>query len=124
MTDIMVFDDSRTVRMFVEMTLSQHGYAVDTFYDLRTLDKGSPRPKLVLLDVHMDEFFGTDLLAHIRQLWSDPPRIYLYSEMAEAQLEQTVEDSGADGYISKSWGYEGLVDAVRDAIGGDTGQCQ
>lgn len=118
MKSVVVFDDSRTVRIFVEMSLQQIGYAVETFSDLGnfTPREGAP-PDLVLLDVNMKEFFGTDLLAHIRQNWPGQPLIYLYSEMEEEKLRQMVDSSDADGYISKSWGFDGLVDTVRNVIG-------
>ena len=117
MTDIVVFDDSRTVRMFVEMSLGQLGYQVEAFAELGEFQPSDDdAPQLVLLDVHMDEFLGTDLLAHIRQNWPDGTLIYLYSDVAEDQLRDTMHSVGADGYIAKSWGFEGLVKTVRNVI--------
>ena len=117
MTDIVVFDDSRTIRMFAQMSLGELGYEVESFADLRHFEPSNDdTPRLVLLDVHMDEFLGTDLLAHIRQNWPEQPLIYLYSEMDEAQLRDTMHTVGADGYISKSWGFDGLVREVQKVL--------
>ena len=117
MTKIIAIDDSRTVRMFVKMTLGQVGYDVETsdeLFDFAPDD--DPPADLVLIDVNMNEFLGTDLVAHIRQNWPGPPLIYLYSELPEEQLADEVRTCGADGYISKRWGYEGLVDEVQRAL--------
>ena len=120
MIDVVVFDDSRTVRMFVEMTLSDQGYKVQACSDLSGFQAAEQAPRLVLLDVHMDEFFGTDLIASIRQNWPGDPLIYLYSDMEEEKLRDKMMASGADGYIAKSWGFEGLIEAVRAVIGEPT----
>lgn len=118
MTDIVAIDDSRTVRMFVEMTLGQVGWNVACFEDLFEFSPDDDCvPDLVLVDVNMDEFLGTDLVAHIRQNWHDETLIYLYSDLPEQQLADRVDTCGADGYISKSWGYEGLVKRVRKVLG-------
>lgn len=118
MTRIIAIDDSRTVRMFVEMTLKQVGYDVQSCADLFEITPEAGRPvDLVLVDVNMDEFLGTDLVAHIRQNWPGESLIYLYSELSEPELEQRMQRCGADGYISKRSGYDGLVDQVVEAIG-------
>lgn len=114
MKRVVVFDDSRTVRMFVQMALSERGYEVETFaepYEY-TPSEAEP-PDLVLLDVNMDEFFGTDLVGHMRQNWPGEPLIYLYSDLPEGELAQKAKSCGADGYISKSWGFDGLLAAVH-----------
>lgn len=117
MKRVVIFDDSRTVRMFVQMALSQAGITVNAYEELSQWesDEGLP-PDLVLLDVNMQGFFGTDLLAHIRKNWPGHPQIYLYSDLPEQELSILAETRGADGYICKGWGYEGLVKAVERVI--------
>lgn len=111
---VLAIDDSRTVRLFVEMTLREAGYEVETIADLAeyTPCEDAP-PDLVLVDVNMNEFLGTDLVAHIRQNWPGAPRVLLYSELPESELQQRADNCGADGYICKSDGYDGLVESVR-----------
>lgn len=115
---VLIIDDSRTVRMFVKMTLAEVGYDVAPLEDLFDYDpETKPVPDLVLVDVNMEEFLGTDLVGHIRQNWPGTTQICLYSDLPEEELERRAECCGADGYISKSWGYDGLVNQVRELIG-------
>ncbi len=39
--------------------------------------------------------------------------IYLYSDVGERELENRARACGADGYIAKQWGIEGLVSTVQ-----------
>lgn len=118
MKRIIAIDDSRTVRMFLEMSLRQLGYQIDTHSELFEFQPTEDTsPDLVLLDVQMEDFLGTDLIAHIRQNWTGTPLIYLYSQLPEPELEKRAELWKADGYICKSWGFDGLVEKVQTILG-------
>ena len=118
MKRVVIFDDSRTVRLFVRMALEENGYQVEAHEDPSGFspDEQQP-PDLVLVDVNMDEYFGTDLVAHFRHNWPGHPLIYLYSDLSELELQKRVKACKADGYISKSWGFDGLVESVEAVIG-------
>lgn len=117
MKSVVIFDDSRTVRMFVQMALGQAGMTVQAYEELSQWEADEKgEPDLVLLDVNMQGFLGTDLLAHIRKNWPGQPLIYLYSDMKEEELSELADTRGADGYICKAWGYQGLVKAVEQAL--------
>lgn len=75
------------------------------------------RPELVLMDLHMPDFSGTDLAAVIRQHsnYTNLPIVYL---SAETDIAQQIEamDQGADDFLIKPIQDVHLVTAIRSRI--------
>lgn len=66
---------------------------------------------LVLLDVHMPEFFGDDLVQVLPDLGVSAP-VYLYSGIDENELKDLTRRSGARGYITKKLSFAQMADEV------------
>ncbi len=111
---ILIIDDSELVLEASRQALVEAGYEVETSTE-PTLS--GPPPDLVLLDVQMPQVFGDDVARFFREERGIDAPIYLYSTVDEAELEVRAKDAGADGYISKGWGLERLVERVRQILG-------
>jgi DNA-binding NarL/FixJ family response regulator len=65
-------------------------------------------PELVLVDVHLPDADGFELTERLGAL-ADPPTVVLTSSRDGAELEQSVSDCGASGFVPKA-------DLSRDTI--------
>ena len=113
---VLVIDDSATILELTRHALGAAGFDVtgtDDAAQLEALNANGEIPDLILVDVNMPQFFGDDIVAFVRAEWPVQTLMYLFSNMPETELAQRAQECGADGYISKEWGLERLVDEVR-----------
>ena len=115
---VVVFDDSEIVLDLVSACLESAGYDVST-YEAPFVEAvtGSHHPSMVLVDINMQDTYGDDVVEFLKGTCQIACPVYLYSSIAEEELTWLQEKSGADGYVSKEWGMERLVESVRGAIG-------
>lgn len=119
---ILVVDDSLTVREVERRLLENAGYevkaAVDGVDGFNTLQL--ERFDLVVSDIDMPRMNGIEMIKRIRSdpnLKDIPVIIVSYKERAEDRLKGL--EAGANYYLTKSSFHdEGLINAVRDLIGG------
>jgi DNA-binding response OmpR family regulator len=119
MARVLVLDDSP---MLVELTvqgLAAAGHQASGAMDLSSLDEKlrSGPYDLVLMDVNMPEMFGDDVVEYLRRQRGVTSRLVLYSDIPEAELAHKARASGADGYISKATGIEGVIAGVESLLG-------
>lgn len=74
------------------------------------------KPTLIILGVELSQLSGPDLCRIIRSkpemaAISNTP-VLLYSGLSEEELNQTVNQCGASGYIHKTWNGQRFIDAV------------
>jgi DNA-binding response OmpR family regulator len=93
---------------------------VEGVIDLAAIDQsqGFDRFALILIDVQMPAMFGDDVAMVIRQGRSARPPIVLLSSLPEEELAERAADAGADGYISKRRGVEGVLAEIRAWLDG------
>ena len=72
---------------------------------------------LVLLDIHMPDRSGLDILRHI-QTGHPAVRVLVMSGLPEQQYAVNVLRAGASGYLSKDSAPEELMKAVRTVLSG------
>ncbi len=72
---------------------------------------------LVLLDIHMPDRSGLDILRHIQTGHPDV-RVLVMSGLPEQQYAVNVLRAGASGYLSKDSAPEELMKAVRTVLSG------
>ncbi len=121
---ILVVDDSLTVREVERKLLSNHGYEVGTAVDgmdgFNALVTGNY--DLVVTDVDMPRMNGLELTRKIKadpNLKSIPVMMVSYKDREEDRLRGL--EAGADYYLTKSSFHdETLLTAVEDLIGGVT----
>ncbi len=114
---IVVIDDSRTVLATVRLAMEKQGLSVRTASDPSDL---SPEEvgtaDLIVVDVHMEQVFGDDVVAFLRENWAVTVPIYLYSSVEQAELERRAEAAGATGAVCKARGVDALIDQVWRAL--------
>jgi DNA-binding response OmpR family regulator len=101
---ILVVDDSATSRLALSQALRRRGFDVTAVGELDELDDflGRARPDLLLLDVHMPDVYGSDLVPWLRESRRVDRPILLYSNRTAEELAPLAEECGADGYIRKT----------------------
>ncbi|NVJ25296.1 response regulator, partial [Myxococcus sp. AM011] len=119
MSRVLVIDDSP---MLVELTvraLTAAGYQASGAQDLASLERKLTEGPfaLILMDVNMPEMFGDDVVEYLRVQKKVTAKLVLYSDISEAELAGKTKASGADGYILKSGGLEGVLSGVMGLIG-------
>ena len=119
MSRVLVIDDSPMLLELTVRALTAAGYEAIGAPDLATLNqKLTEGPfALILMDVNMPEMFGDDVVEYLRTVKGVTSKLVLYSDISEQELEAKVKNSGADGYILKSGGLEGVLGGVMGLIG-------
>jgi PleD family two-component response regulator len=116
---VIVVDDSEVVLLMSSAALQSAGYDVKTLMRWEDLDGALKdfRPDLILFDVNMPEMYGDFALMFFKEERdiTDIP-ILLYSDIDVGELEQRAKDCGADGFVSKTWGVERMVEVVGEHI--------
>ena len=108
---VLVVDDDPLIARIVERVLRPMPYeVVSTRRSIGVLNLiTTHRPVLVLLDVNMPGLGGPSVVKLIRE---DPSirgtTVLLHSAIEEAALSSKARESGADGYIAKAAGVQGL----------------
>lgn len=117
---ILVVDDSEIILATAEHALTAAGYRVvtaNTFAELSSRLDIQREYDLILMDVQMPELYGDDVGAILRYTREVQGKIYLFSSMPAAQLEQRQLEAGLDGYIPKQVGMDAMVARVREILG-------
>ena len=118
---ILVIDDSPLVVEAISDGLEEDGVVVEGVTDLTELDQsqGLERFSLILIDVQMPAMFGDDVAMVIRQReGGQEAPIVLLSSLADAELAVRAKEAGADGYISKRRGVDGILAEIRAWLAG------
>jgi DNA-binding response OmpR family regulator len=117
---VLLLDDSATARAVLSAALGRRGYEVITARDLSELDAALDRmlPDVVLLDVHLPEIVGTDLIPWLRDTKRLDRPILLCSTRTEEDLAQLAEESGADGWVRKNSRPDELAARVEHFLAG------
>lgn len=117
---ILFVDDSATARAVVSATLGRRGFEVITARDTTDLDAALDRmlPDLILLDVHLPDIVGTDLVPWLRETKRVDKPILLCSTRSEAELAQLAEECGADGWVRKNSRPDELAARVEHYFSG------
>ncbi len=76
------------------------------------------RPDLVMLDLHLGEELGTDLLAELRLL-DPPPRVLMLSGTDSARQVVDALRAGADGWVAKTADFGVLMLAADEVLQGN-----
>jgi DNA-binding NarL/FixJ family response regulator len=120
--DIAVIDDHPLVRDAVEGVLASinpvyRAASFDTLDGYLSAVAGGLRPNLVLLDLGLPGFEGTDALTRFREQTPDVP-VVVFSANADAGVMSLCLDLGAMGFIPKTTPRRLLVGAIQLVISG------
>lgn len=116
---ILIVDDSESIREILAFCLENAGYKVMVAYDgmdaLRFLD-GRPID-LLLTDYHMPNLNGLELVGKVRQIefYKFIPIVVLTTEN-QIEMIKEARDCGATGWLLKPFSTEKLLQTLRKVI--------
>jgi two-component system KDP operon response regulator KdpE len=110
---ILVIDDDPHLLKALRITLTAHGYAVDTAVDGGSALAAASRqaPDVMVLDLGLPDMDGTDVLRDLRR-WSTAPVLVLSARHGSPDKVGAL-DAGADDYITKPFGLDELLARLR-----------
>ncbi len=113
---IAVIDDDTELLKLMVLLLRRIGAQTTTIADgqeaLHYLADGTP--DLIILDLMLPHVNGFDILRRIRNdPRFDPVPVLVLSAKVEPQTIREVLEAGADGYVTKPYAANSLVDRVR-----------
>ena len=118
--DILVIEDHRVSQMVIEKALTAAGWKVDCVYNgeqgLRRA--GGKRYQAILIDRHLPDGMGEDLLARIRSevlACHNVPALVVTADVTPERRE-SCKLAGFDGFIPKPIRPRELVAALADAV--------
>jgi two-component system, chemotaxis family, chemotaxis protein CheY len=118
-SNILIVDDSMTMRQMVNFTLSSAGHSVieagSTDEALASVQK--QRFDLVISDVNMPGRSGIDLVTELRKLadYKFVPIILLTTE-SQPEMKSKGRAAGATGWIVKPFDPEALLGVLRKVL--------
>jgi two-component system chemotaxis response regulator CheY len=116
---ILAIDDSPSVRMMVQMTLTGAGYSVVLAGDGEEgLEKAlAHRPDAVLTDQNMPRLDGIGFIRKFRQAQQSAgvPVVFISTESSPATMQQA-RDAGATGWIVKPFDQAKLLSVVGKLV--------
>jgi len=117
--ELILIDDSISIRKVVGMFLSNAGYKVDVATDgVDAIEKISKAPyDLIITDLEMPRMHGYELIAEIRsdETMNDIPIIVLTSRAGDKHQKKAVE-LGANDYIVKPVDEGTLLESVKKLL--------
>jgi len=120
---VLIVDDHPVVRRGLRSFLETHpelevvGEAADGKEALRMVATG--QPDLVLLDLHLPDATGSDLIPQMRE-WKPGVRVLVLTGFASRHEVVPAIQAGADGYLLKDTDPDQLADAILELAGGRT----
>ena len=117
MHKVWLADDDEAIRIVLEESLKNSGYATTTFSNASALieELNSDTPALIITDVHMPGMHGYDLLKHINNNYSELP-VIIMTAFADMQAAVDSYGSGAFEYIPKPFDLDETIKIVQRAL--------
>ena len=120
--DILLVDDSKTMRGIVQRAIRQAGFrglsVGEAENGAQALEKlREEQPKLILSDWNMPEMSGIDFLMQVRAARNKVPFGFITSE-ASPGIKELALSSGANFLITKPFSPEQVQEALSPILGG------
>ena len=115
---VLVIEDDPVVRQFVELVLSQAGYAVSSAAtgELGIKALQNTRWDLVLLDIQMPDMTGLQVLRLLRQYQKAKVAVMMMTAKGDVATVREALDAGADGYLVKPFSPQDLLLRVEATL--------
>jgi two-component system chemotaxis response regulator CheY len=122
MAQILVVDDSATVRNEVSTFLKSHDLSVEVAVDgkdgLEKL-KRDPQVKLVISDVNMPNMDGLTMAEKIRgELNNQTVNIIMLTTESDPRMKQRGKTAGVKGWIVKPFKGDNVVESIKKLVAG------
>ena len=118
MAEILVVDDDRGMREFLEIMLVQEGYRVTCATDGKEALKLCKKHRfdLAISDLKMPKVDGIDFLKGVKEV-SPETMVILITAYASGETAVMAMEQGAYDYVEKNFDIEDLKSTIRDALG-------
>jgi CheY-like chemotaxis protein len=116
---ILLLDDSTITLEMEQAALEERGYEVAVAATLLEFRAELERfqPHVILTDLMLPDVSGRELVALLKQDFDTQQiPIMLFSSKPDEELAVIAEQSGADGYLSKSNGIQRLGEMVDELV--------
>jgi len=121
MAQILVVDDSATVRNEVSSFLKQQGLQVEVAVDGKDgLDKlrADPAVKLIISDVNMPNMDGLTMVEKVRsELGNAGVNIIMLTTESDPRMKERGKAAGVKGWIVKPFKGDAVVGSIKKLIG-------
>jgi two-component system chemotaxis response regulator CheY len=121
MAQILVVDDSATVRNEVGSFLKQQGLDVQVAVDGKDgLDKlrADPAVKLIISDVNMPNMDGLTMVEKVRnELGNKTVNIIMLTTESDPRMKERGKAAGVKGWIVKPFKGDAVVGSIKKLIG-------
>ena len=119
-TRVLIVDsESETIEVLEKVLTEQANYEVQTAHNgfAAGLQCEKFRPHVLLLDMHLDDVSGEDVLKLVRENEDlQMTRVLAMSnKLTEGQGKHLVNSKGFDGYLRKPFHVRQVIEAVEDA---------
>lgn len=113
---IMIIEDNRTIRGELCVFFEKNGFTPVETGDFTTVEQvvaavRKAEPKLILLDINLEEISGFDVCREIRK-WSDTPILFVTARERDVD-ELCAMECGGDDYIRKPYSLAILLAKVK-----------
>jgi CheY-like chemotaxis protein len=113
---VLLVEDDATMRSVLSTLLEIEGFTVATIPDHKTIDEivalmKSEKPDVILMDVHIRQVNGIDILKKMRlEPEIQAVKVYMASGM---DMKQECLSAGANGFLMKPFMPDELIDLIR-----------
>jgi two-component system chemotaxis response regulator CheY len=119
--DILLVDDSKTMRMIVQRAIRQAGFRGLEIGEAGNGAQGIEqllinKPRVIISDWNMPEMSGIEFLQHVRANQNNTPFGFITSE-ASAEIKELAMSSGAAFLITKPFSPEDVQEALSPILG-------
>ena len=124
---ILLVDDNSDIRTTLCTFLERKGHAVHTCPSAveawSSITQDAENFELVLTDVRMPQMGGVELARRMRARGSNTPIIFMAGAL-EDELMDAQQDLGPYAVLQKPFMLSALIDAMKEATGGDSSSKQ
>jgi len=116
---ILLLDDSTITLELEKAVLEGRGHAVAVASNLLEFQDRMAefQPEVILTDLMMPDVSGNDIVRVLKQdFHTEKIPIILLSSRPDEELAPIAEAAGADGYLSKSHGFDRLGDLIDELV--------
>ncbi len=121
MCEVLVVDDSETVRIEVSQYLQSQGISVDTAKDgLDGLDKAKQHPdlKLILCDINMPQMDGLTMVEKLKSADNmDDVHVIMLTTESCRNMKMKGKSIGVEGWIIKPFNGDAAIAGIKKLIG-------
>lgn len=113
---VLIVDDDDDLRELMALALSREGFeivgAAAHADQALVLVAQEPQPELILLDLHMPDVGGLELLPHLKEL-APRARVVVCSAISASYMLEASLEAGAHGFIVKGVSAKSIATHLR-----------